>query len=150
MASGTNAIGSAVVGIEPRMVEGCPCPTACRMAECARRWEARGNMGRTVCLLIQHLVAAITIGGQGRVIVVYVTIRASDGGVSPRQWERSIVVVERRRRPRGGVVAHVTLLRKPHRYVIRIIRVLEICEVAAHASRIGQFVVPIQMTLTAL
>jgi len=94
MAGSTNAIRPAVVGIEPGMVKRCTCPTGRRMAECASRGKARGNMVRIVRSLILRLVAAITIGGQGRVIVIYVTIRARDLGVSARQWEGSVVVVK--------------------------------------------------------
>lgn len=65
------------------------------MAECACRWESRSNMVGIVCLLILRFVAAITIGRQGRVVVVDVTIRTSDLGVKTRQRERSIVVIER-------------------------------------------------------
>ena len=50
-------------------------------------------VGAISCLVIR-LVAAKTIGRQGGVIVVYMTIRARDLGVSARQWEGSVVVVK--------------------------------------------------------
>jgi hypothetical protein len=87
MAGGTNAIGSAVIGIEPGMVEGRAQPGCRRVAERTRWREARGNMVGTIGGLIIRLVAAKTISGQGGVIVVHVTTRAHDLGVSARQWE---------------------------------------------------------------
>ena len=87
MAGGTDTIRSAVPGIKPGMVEGRAQPGCRRVADRASRGEARGNMVGTIRGLIVRLMAAKTIGGQGRVIVVYMTIRARDLGVSARQWE---------------------------------------------------------------
>jgi len=150
MAGSTNAIRPAVVGIEPGMVKRCTCPVGRRMAECASRGKARGNMVRIVRSLILRLVAAITIGGQGRVIVIYVTIRARDLGVETRQRKRSIVVIEGCRRPRGGAVTHVALLREPRGGVVRVIRILVVRQMAAHACSTSNSVVPIRMALAAL
>jgi hypothetical protein len=87
MTGGTNAIRPTVIGIKPGMVEGCAQPGCCRVAERTSRGEARGNVVGTVSSLVVRLVAAKTIGWQGGVIVVHMTIRAHDLGVSARQWE---------------------------------------------------------------
>lgn len=150
MAGGTNAISVAVIDIEPGMVEGCPCPAARRMAECARRWESRGNMGRTVGLLILRLVAAITIGEQVCVVVVHVTIRTRDLGVSARQGKRGVVVVKACRRPGCSAVANITLLRETSGSMVRVVRILIINQVAIHACRAGHAVIPLGMALAAL
>ena len=94
MAGGTNAIRSAVIGIKPSMVEGRAQPGCGRVAERTRRWEARGNVVGAISCLVIRLVAAKTIGWQGGVIVVYMTIRAHDLGVSARQRKGSVVVVK--------------------------------------------------------
>ena len=87
MAGGTDAIGPAVIGIKPGMVEGRVQPGCGRVADRARRGETRSNMAGAIGGLIIRLVAAKTIGGQGGVIVVHVTTCAHDLGVSARQWE---------------------------------------------------------------
>lgn len=150
MAGGADAIGPAVAGIEPGMVESCPCPTRRRMAECACCGESRSNMVGIVCLLILRFVAAITIGRQGRVVVVDVTIRTSNLGVKTRQRERSIVVIERCRRPPRGAVADIALLWDPRCRVVRVIRILVIRQMATHTGCVGQTVIPIRVTLRAL
>lgn len=150
MAGGTNPIGVAVVDIEPGMVEGCPCPAACRMAECARRWESRGNMGRAVCLLILRLVAAVTIGGQVRVVVVQVTARTGDLGVSARQGKGGVVVIKACRRPCCSAVANITLLRETSGSMVRVVCILIVSQVAIHACRTGHAVIPLGMALAAL
>lgn len=87
MTGGTNAVRSAVIGVKPGMVEGCAQPGCGRVAERTSRGEARSNMVGTISSLVVRLVAAKTIGWQGGVIVVHMTIRAHDLGVSARQWE---------------------------------------------------------------
>ena len=72
---------------KPGVVEGRAQPGCGRVADRASRGEARGNMVGTIRGLIVRLMAAKTIGWQGRVIVVYMTIRARDLSVSTRQWE---------------------------------------------------------------
>lgn len=150
MAGGTNTVRSTVIGIKPGMVEGRAQPGCRRVAERTCRREARGNMVGTICGLIIRLVAAITVGWQGGVIVVYMTIRARDLGVSARQWEGSVVVVKAGRRPRGGAMADVTLLRKAPRDMVRIIRVLIIRQMATHTCRTGEAKVSVRMALAAL
>src|SRR5437016_766390 len=132
MAGGTNAIRSAVIGIKPGMVEGRAQPGCGRVAERTSRGEACSNMVGAISSLVIRLVAAKTIGWQGGVIVVYMTIRAHDLGVSARQWEGSVVVVKAGRRPRGGAMADITLLRKASRDMVRIIRVLIVRQMATH------------------
>ena len=64
------------------------------MAERTRRGEARSNVVGAISCLVIRLVADKTISRQGGVIVVYMTIRARDLGVSARQWDGSVVVVK--------------------------------------------------------
>ena len=150
MAGGTNAICSTVIGIKPGMVEGRAQPGCGRVAERTCRRETRGNMVGTISSLVIRLVAAKTIGWQGSVIVVYMTIRAHDLGVSARQWEGSVVVVKAGRRPRGGAMADITLLRKAPRDMVRIIRVLIVGQMATHTCRTGEAKISVRMALAAL
>jgi hypothetical protein len=62
----------------------------------------------------------------------------------------SVVVIETSRSPCGSVVAHLALLRKSSRYVIRIGGSLIILQMTVHASCAGDVVVPIDVALTAL
>jgi len=150
MAGGTNAIRSAVIGIKPGVVEGRAQPGCGRVAERTSRGEARSNMVGAISSLVIRLVAAKTIGWQGGVIVVYMTIRARDLGVSARQWEGSVVVVKAGRRPRGGAMADITLLRKAPRDMVRIIRVLIVRQMATHTCRTGEAKISVRMALAAL
>lgn len=77
-------------------------------------------------------------------------LRASHGGVSAGQWERSVVVIERRRLPRAAVVAQLALLREAGGHVVRVGRGVEVRQVAGNAGRIGQAVVAVDVTLDAL
>ena len=94
VARGADSIGVAVIGREVGVIEGRTCPTGRRMADSTGVGEACSNMVRIVCLLILRLVTAITVGGQGGVVVIHVTVRARDRRVSACQRERGVVVVE--------------------------------------------------------
>lgn len=83
-----------MVYVEPGVIEGRTQPTRRRMAERTGRGETRCDVVGIVRSLVIRLVAAITIGLQGRVIVVHVATRARHRGVSSRQREGSVVVIE--------------------------------------------------------
>lgn len=150
MAGGTNAICSTVIGIKPGMVKGRAQPGCRRVAERTCRRETRGHMVGAIGSLVIRLVAAITVGWQGGVIVVHMTIRAQDLGVSTRQWERSVVVIKAGRRPRGGAMADITLLRKAPRDMVRTIGILIVRQMATHTCRTGEAKISVRMALAAL
>lgn len=150
VADRADTIGIAVIGVEPGMVESCAQPAGRGVTRCASRRETRRHVIRIGRAAIVHLVASVTIRGQGRVVVVHVTTGACDRGVRPGQRERSVVMVERRRHPGRGAVAHVTLLRESDRYVVRVGCTLEICQVTRYARCIGQAIISVGVALTAL
>ena len=86
------------------------------------------------------------------VIVVYVTLRASERGVEPGKCKSRRGVIERCRRPVRGAVARLASLRESGGRMRRIIRGLEVGQVAVHASRVRrrQVVIPIHVALGAL
>lgn len=75
---------------------------------------------------------------------------AGNAGVPAGEWERGVVVIERRRHPRGRVVAHLALLRKSRLNVIGVGRGIEPIEVARHASACRQVVIVVHVALRAL
>ena len=101
-------------------------------------------------LLIFRLVAPVTVGGQSCVVVVHMAICALDAYVLSRQRECRIVVIECRGRPACGAVAHIALLRETNRNMVRVVGLLEVGQMATDACRIGDVVVVIDVTLTAL
>jgi len=99
MASRADSIGVAMIGREPGVIEGRTQPTGRRVATRAGSWESCGNVVRVVRALVVEFVAAVTIRRQRCVVIVHVTIGASDGSVRAGQREGGVVVVEGRRRP---------------------------------------------------
>ena len=59
-------------------------------------------------------------------------------------------MIETCRTPRRSAVTDFALLRETRGNMVRVIRSLEIIEVAANAGRIGNVVVPVGMALAAL
>lgn len=84
------------------------------------------------------------------VIVVDVTLRALQGGVSARQRESGIRVVECRRLPGCGVMAGIASLGETLLGMIGIIRALVVLQMASDARLASEIVVSIGMALTAL
>ena len=78
------------------------------------------------------------------------TAGAGRGGMRSGQRKGCIVVIERGRRPGGGAVANIALLRKSGAGVIRIGGVLEIHQVTGDTRRAGQPVIAAGVTLAAL
>ena len=70
--------------------------------------------------------------------------------MSAGERERRVVVVESRRRPRGGIVANLALLRESDGNMVRIVGCLELRQMAGDARCISQVVVAIGVTLAAL
>lgn len=69
--------------------------------------------------------------------------------MSAGQRPSSRRVIERRRVPVRGRMANLALLREAGRRVVRIVRALEVFQMAADASRAAQVVVPVGMALRA-
>ena len=100
MTGGANAVGIAMIHIEPSVIKGCAQPGGRRVADRAGRREPCRDVIRIVCALILCLMAAETVGGQSGVVVINVTFGTIEIHMRPSQWERRVVVVERCRRPR--------------------------------------------------
>jgi hypothetical protein len=81
------------------------------------------------------------------VVRIDVTLAALQSRVSPRQRPAGRCVIERCRVPVRGRMADLALLREAGRRVVRVVRVLEIFQMAADASRGGQVVVSIRVAL---
>jgi hypothetical protein len=87
-----------------------------------------------------------------RVVAVYVAIGALAGWNSMQagQRERRVVMVERRIRPRHGVVANLALLRESGSPVIWIRGAVEIVQMACDAGGAVQGVVIVDVAIRAL
>lgn len=107
-------------------------------------------MIRVVGGVVDTLVTTVAIGRDGSVVVVDMATGTRHGGVSSGQRETGVVVVEARGTPSRGAMAYVALLRESRGYVVGVFRPIEIIQVAADAGRVGNVVVRVHMTLTAL
>lgn len=107
-----DAVGSAVIHVEPGVVESSIQPARGGVTGGAGGWETHGHMIRTVRGRVVLLMTPVAVGGKRRVVVVYVATRASHRSVSSGQRETRIVVIERRCRPCCRAVTHIALLRK--------------------------------------
>jgi len=150
VAGSTNPVCVAVVRVEPGVIEGRTQPIGRAVANGTSGGEPSGHMIRVVRSRVIGFVTAVAVGWNGCVVVVHVAVCAWNRGMRAGQREARVVVIEGRRHPRCGVVANIALLRKSYGDVARIVRVLEIRQVARHAGCIGQFVVGVDMALTAL
>lgn len=113
MADGAHSIRSAVVGVEPCVIEGRAQPAAGGMASCAARRETCRDVVWIRRSAVILRMAAVAIGRQRRVVVIHVAAGTGHVSVRAGQREAGVVVIERRLGPRGGVVANVALLREP-------------------------------------
>jgi len=150
MAGGAHPIRPAMVHREPGVIEGCAQPSGRRVTGCARGRKSGRHVIRTVGRLIVGLVTAEAIRRHGGVVIVDVAARARHRGMRPGQRETGVVVIETRWTPRGGVVAHVTLLRESGRNVIRVICALKILQVTADTTGCAYVVVAVDMALATL
>jgi len=112
VAGGAHAIGSAVIGREPGVIEGRSQPAGCVVASGTRRRKSCRRVVRIIGSRVIRLVARIAIRGQAGVVVVHVALSAGNLRVESGQRERRVVVIEARRNPRDGVMAHIALLRE--------------------------------------
>ena len=120
MAGGAQVVGSSVRGWEGRVlrvIEARIQPRRSAVAVLTSRGEELWLRGvsRIRRLLVIRLMTANAGCRQRRVVVVHMAIRALArwNCMQAGQWKRCVVVVERRIRPRDGVVANFTLLREP-------------------------------------
>ena len=104
----------------------------------------------TVRCLVVVLVAAETVGRNGRVIVVHMATGTCNRCVGAGQRETGVVVIEARRAPGCGAVAHIALLRETRGHMVRVVRALEVIQVAPDAGCVRKVVVPVRVALAAL
>lgn len=140
VADRAHAIGSAVIGVEPGVIERRTQPTAGGVASGAGIGESRRDVVRIRRAAVVLRMAPVTVRGQSRVVVVHVATGAGHGRVRTCERKTGVVVIKRRLRPRGCVVAHITLLREPGRSVVRVVRIRVVGEMACNTSRIRQSV----------
>ena len=135
-----------------RVIERPVTPIRGRVALVACVREARlrvVRIGRAV--VVRHVALSACATGQA-VVIVYVALSALQRSVRARKSETSRCVIEGRRGPIGRAMARLAGLRESSRRVRRIIRAIEIRQVAADASRVraGQVVIAIHVALRAL
>jgi len=141
MAYRTDTVGSAMLHVEPRVSESGVQPTRGGMASGASRREARARMRGTGRPRVVLLMATVAVCGQRRVVVVHVTTGARHRRMGSRQREARVVVVKARRRPRGCAVTYIALLGESDGYVVRVVRILKIGQVAGYARGVRQTVI---------
>lgn len=113
--------------------------------------------GRETCLGVIRILRALVVlhvaGAAGPaiqlVIPVQVTLRTRQRSVRAGQGETGLRVVESSISPRGCVVAGLAGLREPRLHVVGILGALIVLQMARHASRIFQVVIPIDVALFA-
>lgn len=147
----TNTVSTTVISREVSVIKGRASPGCGRVASCAGCREARRSMVRIGRALVILLMAPVAVGGQGRVVIVHVTVHARNGGVRTGQRERCVVVIEAGVGPRCGAVTDVACGRKTDLGVVRVVGVVVIGLMATDASGVGagQLVVAIHMALLA-
>ena len=120
MAGGAHVVGSSVSGREGRVlrvVEARIQPRRSAVAVLTSRGEELWLRGVSWVrrLVVIRLMTANAGCRQRRVVVVHMAIRALArwNCMQAGQWERRVVVIERRIRPGNGVVTNFALLREP-------------------------------------
>ena len=157
MTCGTHAIGVAVIRGEGRVlgvIESRIQPAAGVVTGDTRGREKLrlGGVAGIRRRLVIGLVAAVTIRGQGGVVVVDVAIHALPRrrGVHAGQGERSLVVIENAVGPEHGVMAQLAGRGEADGNVVnRALRVVVIGQVAADASRSREVVVVVDVAVGA-
>jgi len=136
VASAAHTIGVAMVQREPGVIELAIRPLDSVVAGCTGGREMSGDVVRIVRILVVRLVAAIAVRGQVGVVVVYVAVGASArrDGVRAGEREARLAVVKVGVGPSDRVMADLAGLRKASLHVIRVIRVVEIGQVASDAG----------------
>ena len=117
----------------------------------ARRGKTRVRHRRGGIVVVGLMTADAGRAGNA-VVVVDVAVHALPRRhrMAARQRKSRFRVVKRRRLPRGSVVARLAGLREPTLHMVGIRRVLEILQMARHASRRRDVVVVVYVTIRAL
>ena len=150
MAGRANAVGAPVIGREPGVIKGRAQPTGGGVTRGAGCGEAGGYVVRIVRGRVVSLMTGIAVCRQTGVVVVHVALCARHLEMEPGQREGCRVVIESRRNPCRGVMAHVALLRETGCHVVWTLGGLEILQVTGYAESAGQLVVIVDVALTAL
>ena len=100
--------------------------------------------------VVIRFVAAVAVGRQRGVVVVYVATGAGHFGVGSREWEYRCVVVKLSVGPECRVVAELASRGETHLDVVyRSSRRVVVLQVAGRASRTGQVVVVVDVAVRA-
>ena len=152
MAIAADAIGVAVVHVEPGVIECRVRPLDGVMAGGASGREVRSNMVRIIRVLIGRLMAPVTVRRQRLVVVIDMAVGTDARRHHVRTGERegSLVVIEDRVRPFNGVVADLAGLRESRLHMGRIFGVVVVGLVAGDAGRIVQLVIVVDVAVAAL
>jgi len=117
------------------VVELCGGPSTRVMTQCAVLGEARGHMVRVLGAVEVGEVASGALRRSPGEFVVQVALCAVEGGVSARQSERRLAVIELRSLPLDSVVAQRAIRRQAGRGVAWLGRLVVVREVAPLALR---------------
>ena len=118
MAGRADSIGVPVIDVEPRVIEGRAGPSRRCVAVLAGRREPGGGVLGIVRPLVIGLMATVAVGGETRIVIVYVAARAGNGNVSTSERKRRVVVVKCSGSPSNCVVAGLARRRKTQLNVI--------------------------------
>jgi hypothetical protein len=146
VAGRTDSIGVPVIGVEPGVIEGRASPSYGCVAGLASRCEPGGDVVGIVSPLVIDLMAAVAVGGEARIVIVYMTARAGNANVGACERKRCVVVVECGGAPCDRVVAGLTSRRETQLNVIhRCEGIVVIGLVASNAGCARQAVVIIDV-----
>ena len=138
VAGRAHTIRMTVTGGKPCVIERRIQPAAGRVTSGAGVWKSCRDVVRIRCPVVIVGMAAVAVGRQRRVIVVHMATGAGHARVCAGERKAGVVVIERRLRPGGCVVANIALLRKSDRSVVRVIGIRVIREMAPNAGSIRQ------------
>ena len=150
MAGRTYSLRSAMVHIEPSVIESCSLPSRRAVAGGTCGWESGRCMVGIRCALIVRFVTGVAICRNGRVVVVHMAVGASHCSVRTGQRKRCVVVIKARRLPGCSVVAYFALLRESRGHVVGVCSPIKVGQVATGARDAGQVVIAVDVTLSAL
>ena len=139
MARRADSVRAAMSHRPPRVIERSPRPRRSGVAGRASRREhrRRGRMDRIRGSEVVRFMAAVAIGRQCRVVVVYMAVGARHRSVRAGQRKCCRAVIECAVRPQCGVVAELAGRREAHLNVVdRRGRVVIVGQMARGASRI--------------
>lgn len=154
VAGRAHSVGAPVGHRPPRVIESGSSPSGCRVAGCAGRCEHRwrSRVDRIRGREVVRLVAAVAIGGQGRVVVIHMATGTGHRGVRASQREWCGVVIEGAVRPQGSVMTKLAGRGEAHLNVVNRRRcVVVVGQMARHARRIRarQVVIIVDMAIGA-